>query len=156
MLITTKLTFLAAMFAGAVFGQGLPQGLTVKDSGPRTYRFTVEYSTANRTGAIVHRQRLIGEYTRGLPGEEVMWKNVTQAEADGATAAYGAAQKHDFMEGFRYRNDMGDTLQPDFFKSFPPTAVFERNLIWDTGMMEYFGQHFFEKLKLNEPTIRRR
>ncbi len=80
-----------------------------------------------------------------------MWKNVTQAEADGATAAYGAAQKRDFMEGFRYRNDMGATLQPDFFKSFPPTAVFERNLIWDTGMMEYFGQHFFEKLKLNEP-----
>lgn len=129
----------------------LPQGLTLKDAGPRTYRFSVEYSTANRTGEIVHRQLLIGEYTRGLAGSEVMWRNVEQAEADGPTAAYGVRQKRDFMEGFRYRNDMAASMQPDFFKTFPPTAVFERNLIWDTGMMEYFGQGFFDKLKLNEP-----
>jgi hypothetical protein len=30
-------------------------------------------------------------------------------------------------------------------------AVLERNLVWDTGMMEYFGQTFFDRLKLNEP-----
>ncbi len=55
------------------------------------------------------------------------------------------------MEGFRYANDPGSTLKPDFFKGFPPAAVFERNLVWDTGMIEIFGQHFFEHLKLNEP-----
>jgi hypothetical protein len=129
----------------------LPQGTAVTDNGPRTYRFTVDYNTANTRGEILHRQRLIGEYTRGVPGGEVIWKNVTQAEADGPTAPFGAGQKRDFMEGFRYPNDLASTLKPDFFKGFPPTAVFERNLVWDTGMIEVFGQNFFDHLKLNEP-----
>jgi len=129
----------------------LPQGTAVKDNGPRTYRFSVDYNTANTKGEIMHRQRLTGDYTRGLGGGEVMWKNVAQAEADGATAPFAAAQKRDFMEGFRYRNDLPSTLNPEFFKGFPPTAVFERNLVWDTGMIEVFGQGYFEHLKLNEP-----
>jgi hypothetical protein len=129
----------------------LPQGVAVKDAGPRTYRFTVDYQTANPQGAIVHRQRLTGEYTRGLAPGEVQWKNVAQAEADGASGPFGSPQKRLFMEGFRYKNDLDVTMQPDFFKAFPPTAVFERNLVWDTGMMELFGQGYFDKLKLNEP-----
>lgn len=129
----------------------LPQRLAVKDNGPRTYRFTVDYNVANSKGEIIQRQRLTGDYTRGLTAGEVSWKNVSQAQADGATAPFGTAQKRDFMEGFRYRNDLDSTMSPDFFKGFPPTAVFERNLVWDTGMMEYFGQDFFERLTLNVP-----
>lgn len=129
----------------------LPQGTTVKDNGPRTYRFVVDYNTANTKGEIVKRQRLTGEYTRGLPDQEVVWKNVTQADANGATAPFGTPQKRDFMEGFHYRNDLGATMKPDFFKGFPPAAVFERNLVWDTGMIEYFGQNHFEQLTLNQP-----
>lgn len=129
----------------------LPQGLTVKDNGPRTYRFTVDYNSANTRGEIVFRQRISGEYTRGLPGDEVGWNNVTQEQATGATAPFSAAQKCDYMDGFHYRDDDSDTLKPDFFKGFPPTAVFERNLVWDTGMIEKFGQKYFNDLKLNEP-----
>ena len=55
------------------------------------------------------------------------------------------------MEGFRYRNDLGSTMKPGFFKGFPLTAVMERNLVWDTGMIEHFGQNSFDLLKLNEP-----
>jgi hypothetical protein len=129
----------------------LPQGVAVKDAGPRTYRFTVDYNAANTKGEAMIRQHLTGEYTRGLPGGEVIWKNVAQSDAMGATAPFGAPQKRDFMEGFRYRNDIGDTMKPDFFKGFPPTAVYERNLVWDTGMIEGFGQGYFDHLKLNEP-----
>jgi len=129
----------------------LPHGTLVKDAGPRVYRFTVDYNMANSKGEINHRIRLTGDYTRGLPAGDVMWQNVAQAEADEATAPYGAPQKRDFMEGFRYHNDMASTMKPDFFKAFPPTAVFERNLVWDTGMIEVFGQTFFDRLKLNEP-----
>jgi len=129
----------------------LPQGTAVKDDGPRTYRFTVDYHMANTKGEIVHRERLMGEYTRGLAGGDVVWKNVTHADAADATAPFAAAQKRDFMEGFRYHNNLGGTLMPEFFKAFPPTAVFERNLVWDTGMIEHFGQDFFEHLKLNQP-----
>jgi hypothetical protein len=151
-----RIRILLAMFG--LLGQSLPaqtwtlpQGTTVKDAGPRTYRFTVEYNTANTKGETMRRQRITGEYTRGLAGGEVMWKNVTEAVADGATAPYAAPQKRDFMEGFRYRNDPASTVQPEFFKGFPAMAVLERNLVWDTGMMEYFGQNSFEHLKLNEP-----
>jgi hypothetical protein len=129
----------------------LPRDMAVRDSGPRVYRFTVDYQTANSQGAIVHRQRISGEYARGLAGGEVEWKNVFQAEAEGPSGPFGGAQKRDFMEGLRYRNDLGVTMQPEFFKAFPATAVFERNLVWDSGMIELFGQGFFEKLKLNEP-----
>ena len=129
----------------------LPQGLEVKDAGPRTYRFSVVYTNANTIGETVSRQRVAGEYTRGLPKGEVEWKNVTQEEAPGATAPFGAPKRSDFMEGFRYRNDIASTMKPDFFQGFPPTAVLERNLVWDTGMIEMFGQNYFEHLKLNEP-----
>ncbi len=128
----------------------LPQG-PVKDNGPRTYRFVVDYNTVNPKGEVVFRQRLSGDYTRGLPSGEVMWKNVSQANAVGAAAPFAAPQKRDFMEGFHYRNDIGSTMAPDFFKGFPPTAVMERNLVWDTGMIEMFGQNYFDHLKLNEP-----
>lgn len=129
----------------------LPQGTTVKDNGPRTYRFIVDYNTANTKGETLLRQRVTGEYTRGLPGGEVMWKNVTEADASGANGPFAAAQKRDFMEGFRYHNDPGTTMKTEFFKGFPPAAVMERNLVWDTGMIEMFGQNYFDHLKLNEP-----
>ena len=129
----------------------LPHGLAVKDVGPRTYKFTVDYNSANSRGDIFARQRFIAEYTRGFLGGEVMWNNVTQATASGATAPFGPAQKRDFMEGFRYHNDLDSMFRPDFFKGFPPTAVMERNLVWDTAMIEMFGQNYFEYLKLNEP-----
>lgn len=129
----------------------LPQGTSVKDNGPRTYRFIVDYNMANAKGEITMRQQITGEYTRGLPDGQVMWKNVTQAVAAGPTAPLAAAQKRDFMEGFHYRNDLASTMAPDFFKGFPPTAVFERNLVWDTGAIEMFGQNHFDHLKLNEP-----
>jgi hypothetical protein len=49
----------------------LPRDIAVRDSGTRVYRFTVDYQTADPQGAIVHRQRISGEYTRGLAGGEV-------------------------------------------------------------------------------------
>ena len=64
----------------------------------------------------------------------------------------GSRQKREFMEGFRYRTgpeSLGKTMKPDFFKGFPPEAIFERNLVWDTGMIEMFGQDQFERLTLD-------
>ena len=129
----------------------LPQALTVKDAGTRTYRFTITYNTTNMRGEMLRRQRFTADYTRGLPGNKVRWDNVTEEDADGATAPYGAPQKRDFMDGFTYVNNMPGTFNPDFFKGFPPTAVLERNLVWDTGMFETFAQNHLGQLKLNEP-----
>jgi hypothetical protein len=139
------------MQSASVQAWNLPQGTAVKDNGPRTYRFNVDYNMANTKGEVQFRQHLTGEYTRGLPDGDVMWKNVSQADAAGPAAPFGAAQKREFMEGFRYHDDPGNTMKPEFFKGFPATAVFERNLVWDTGMIEMFGQNHFDHLKLNEP-----
>jgi hypothetical protein len=129
----------------------LPKALAVHDAGPRAYRFTVDYETSNPQGLLVLRQRISGEYTRGLPGGEAAWSRVSQTEAVGATASFGPARISELMQGLRYRNDLSVTMQPDFFKDFPAAAVLERNLIWDTGMIELFGQQYFDRLKLNEP-----
>jgi hypothetical protein len=132
----------------------LPQGMAVKDAGPRTYRFIVDHTVADTTGNVVQRQRVTGDYTRGLSAQEALWRNVTVAESNGPAELSVPGQKREFMEGFRYRIHPGwldDSMKPDFFKGFPPTAVFERNLVWDTGMLEMFGQDQFERLKLNVP-----
>ena len=50
----------------------LPQGTAVKDKGPRTYRFIVDHTVADTTGQVVQRQRVSGDYTRGLPGGEAV------------------------------------------------------------------------------------
>jgi hypothetical protein len=161
MRIRAASVFVAALLfwaAGDLAGQSssapswaLPQGTVVKDNGSRTYRFSANYQTANAQGEVIYRQRVEGEYTRGLPNGEVAWSNVTVADAAGSNAAFSVAQKRDFMEGFHYRNDVDSTLKPNFFKGFPSTAVVERNLVWDTGMIEKYGQNYFDQLKLNEP-----
>jgi hypothetical protein len=76
---------------------------------------------------------------------------VTLEEADGAIGPYGATQKQEFMEGLRYQNDFAVTMKPGFFKAFPPQAVIDRNLVWDAGMIEVFGEKEFEHLQLNVP-----
>jgi len=127
-----------------------PRAAAVKDDGPRTYRFTVDYSTSDTTGQVVRRQRIWGNYTRGLPGGDSVWTGVSQIDSDGPGEPSGPIQKREFMEGFRY-HDASASIAPDFFKGFPPMAVFERNLVWDTQMLELFGQSQFGHLRLNEP-----
>ena len=132
----------------------LPPGVIVKDDGPRAYRLTVEYSTSDTTGHVIRRQLIYGNYTRGLPGGDAVWTGVFQIDSDGPGEPSGPAQKREFMEGFRFHKDPANvsaSLAPDFFKGFPPTAVFERNLVWDTEMIELYGQSQFEHLKLNQP-----
>jgi len=132
----------------------LPRGVSVRDDGPRTYRLTVEYSTSDMRGQVIRRQLISGNYTRGLPGGDSVWAGVFQIDSDGAGEPSGPPQKREFMEGFRFHEDpanVSGSLAPDFFKGFPPTAVFERNLVWDTQMIELYGQSQFEHLKLNQP-----
>jgi hypothetical protein len=129
----------------------LPQGTKVKEKGLRTYRFTVDYSAADIHGHIIHLQRVIGDYTRGLPDDKVVWENVTVAESVGDAATLGTAQKREFMNGFHYQLATFNPMTPNFFKGFPDAAVNERNLVWDTAMIEDFGQKQLEHLVLNQP-----
>jgi hypothetical protein len=154
--MTVGVAGFVCLLSGSLLGQSwtLPQETAVKDNGRRTYRFTVDQTASNTKGQVVQRQRVAGDYTRGLAGGEAVWNNVTVAESNGPAEIAGPGQKREFMEGFRYHAGqaaLGDSMNPEFFKSFPPTAVVERNLIWDTGMIEMFGQNQFEHLTLNVP-----
>ena len=37
-------------------------------------------------------------------------------------------------------------MKPDFFKRFAPDAVFERNLVWDTGMIEIVNASWIQEV----------
>ncbi len=127
---------------------------TTNGGGPRSYRFAVDYTAADIRGQVTHRQHVEATYTRGLPGGDVVWNDVSVAEADGASAPLGRPQMRAFMEGLRYRESpttMSEMLQPDFFKNAPPTAIIERNLVWDVEALELFARTPLERLKPNEP-----
>jgi hypothetical protein len=79
----------------------LPQGTAVKDNGPRTYRFTVDHTVTDTTSKVVQRQRVSGNYRRGLAGVGASWSRVTVAESNGP-AELSDRQKREFMEGFHY------------------------------------------------------
>ena len=125
----------------------LPPSKPVKDDGPRVYRFTVEYTTTSTKGDIVRRQRLTAEYIRGLPAGDVMWKNVTQADVDDPTAPFGPGQKRDFMEGFRYRNDLSATLEPDFFEVLLAELLDHAGVPDEITLKDCCGRKSLEKVR---------
>jgi hypothetical protein len=129
----------------------LPRTAEVKERGPRTYRFTNLYTATNQVGDVVHRHQLTAEYTRGLPGGEVVWRDVVARVALGPTDPLPAGERREFMEGFRYPRGTTRLFEADFFQAFPPAAVHERNLVWDVTMLEAFGESQFPHLRLNQP-----
>lgn len=154
--ISLQIVGIAILAAGGFAAESwkLPQNSAVKDNGPRTYHFVVDYTSSDTKGRIVHRQSLSADYTRGLPGDDVVWNHVTSRESSGDAPLSGSAEKREFMEGFRYHkhaDTIGDAMKPEFFKGFPPAAIMERTLVWDEEMFEMFGQGQFEHLRLNEP-----
>lgn len=129
----------------------LPQEASVKETGPRTYRFTEDYLTSDTQGRIIQTQQVKGDYTRGLPNNEAVWNNVSVAQSPQPGSPLGKPQERNFMDGFSYDHEASDPMSPEFFKGFPNNAVQERNLVWDVVMFEDFGQKHFQHLKLNQP-----
>lgn len=118
---------------------------------PRTWHFTCDYYNLDVKGNLAGRQRYSASYTRGLRGDVVRWSDVTVASSSGWSDDFGPAQKQDFMEGFSYPwSKAAEDGSPDFFHGFPPMAIQQRNLIWDTHMFEGFVAEF-DHLKPNIP-----
>lgn len=141
------------LLSGTAFAteDAMPHGII--KHGPRTYRFTVKYSTANTRGEVLQQQIISADYTHDFSQGTALWTNIS--ETDSVTGQPGSTTRQlTFMEGFHYSNDAANTsnsMSPDFFAGFPPTEVLARNLVWDTQMFEEFGQRQFEHLKLNQP-----
>lgn len=130
----------------------LPGDLKLREVGRQKYRFTCDYFNLDTTGNISSKERVTAEYTRHIEGDKARWNNVTVAQCDGSAQDFPPGQPLVFMEGLTYRPPgPTDALPHDFFSEFPPGAAHERNLVWDTHMIEAFGQGFFAKLSLNTP-----
>jgi hypothetical protein len=132
----------------------LPKDLKLKETAPQRYRFTCDYFQVTPTGDLIRKQRVSADYVRALPEGKVRWNNVTVAEATGFDDAFPAGVVQSYMEGFTYRlSETKNVLKPEFFASFPPspTAILAKNLVWDTHMLEDFGQAHWAELKLNQP-----
>jgi hypothetical protein len=106
---------------------------------PRAYRFTMEYFTFDTKGAFLQKQRIVGDYAAGEPGEDVRWTRVTLASGNLLTGAYAQAEPQAFMNGFTYSPARERIFSADFFKAFPPAATQARNLVWDTFMFDAFA-----------------
>jgi hypothetical protein len=131
----------------------LPKDLQLKEATPQRYRFTCDYFQVTPTGDLIRKQRVSADYVRALPDSRVRWNNVTLAEAAGFDDPFPAGEKQPYAEGFTYRlSDTPNMLKPEFFTGFPssPTAILAKNLVWDTHMIEHFGQDYLGELKLNE------
>ena len=121
-----------------------------RDTG--TWRFVCDYYNLDVRGNLTGRQRVSAQYTRGLPEGKVRWNDVTIADGKEWADVFPAPRKREFMNGFTYAvTSMDSMLQAEFFKGFPPDAHYERNLVWDTHMFEWFASFYPDKLTLNVP-----
>jgi hypothetical protein len=121
---------------------------------PAEYRMTVVYTNRDLYGNFTGKTKVTGDYTRGLPGDTVAWKNVYISTSQKSEEPFPQGSKKDYMENFKYIPSP-KMLQEDAFKNFPatPENVFARNLIWDMYSLEFFSWQYFDSLKLNEPFI---
>jgi hypothetical protein len=117
---------------------------------PQVYRATFDYYFLTLRGDITHRQQLSGTYTRDRRKKTATWTDVTAANADG-TEAWEPAEKRAFMEGFTYPLKPENMTTDAFFHGIPLTAMQERNLVFDTRMLEIFGEDEFDHLQPNTP-----
>jgi hypothetical protein len=124
---------------------------TAAQAAPQSWRFNCTYYNLDVKGHLTGRQRYSATYTRGLPDDAVRWTDVTMASASGWSDDFGPETKQGFMEGFSYPHAAAaaNMTKPDFFRGFPPMAMQQRNLVWDTHMLEGFAG----KLDLLKPNV---
>lgn len=130
----------------------LPADLRLVEKTPQAYSFTCDYFHVTPIGDLIRKQRVSARYTRALPGGKVRWTDVAVAEARNFDDPFPPGEKQPYMEGLSYLlSDRDNMLKPEFFKAFPAseTSIFARNLVWDTHMLENFGQDYLGELKLN-------
>lgn len=130
----------------------LPSDLKLKENGPYKYSFVCDYFTLDAKGDLLGKERVSGEYTRGLPEGKVRWASVSIAQAKGMTYPFPQGAPQTYMEDFSYNPDKAkDMMSASFFSGFPPAEFKTKNLIWDALMFEQFAWVYFDKLRLNEP-----
>jgi hypothetical protein len=131
----------------------LPRDLKLKEDGPQKYLLTCDYFNLDTMGNLMNKERVSGQYTRGLPDGSVRWSNVRIANAKAFDDAFPEGELQKYMEGFTYNRSTGKSLfDKEFFEGFPTAAFLKtKNIVWDMHMIEDFAWNYFDNLELNRP-----
>ncbi len=127
----------------------LPQSLELKDD-LQKYVVTTDHFNFDMFGNFFNKQRIQGEYTRGLGNGMVKWNNVNFAFSMQKNADFPTGNKVDYMENFTY-SPSENMLNSDKFQNFGENSAFTKNLVWDMMGIEGFAWSAWNRLKLNEP-----
>lgn len=131
--------------------QTLPKNLELKDE-QQTFKVTTIHYNGDMFGNFFNKQKVYGEYTRGLKGGLVKWNNVSFAQSNSMdrNAKFPEGTAIDYMENFTYLPD-GEMIKPEKLASFTQYADFTKNLVWDLLGIEGFAWAYWDKLELNKP-----
>ena len=131
----------------------LPGNLELKDE-IQTYKVTTIHYNGDMFGRFFNKQKVYGEYTRGLKGGMVKWNNVSFAQSNSMdrNAEFPEGTPIAYMENFTYLPNE-EMIKPEKFETFTEYADFTRNLVWDMLGIEGFAWAYWDKLKLNKPYL---
>jgi hypothetical protein len=115
------------------------------------YRMTAVYTNRDFYGIFTGKQKVSGDYTRGLENGFVSWNNTYVSGSNNFSEPFPAGTKQEYMENFKYIPSE-KMLDAGTFKDFPPDpdAVYSRNLIWDMMAIEGFAWEYADSLALND------
>ena len=127
----------------------LPQNLELKDE-LQKYVVTTDHFNTDIFGNFFNKIRIKGDYTRGLPNEQVKWNNVSVAMSMSRNDEFSAGSPVAYMENFSYKVSE-DMLKPEKFSTFSENSAYTKNLVWDMMGIEGLAWVNFNDLELNKP-----
>jgi hypothetical protein len=129
----------------------LPAASEKKSNDLLKYRMTAIYTNRDLYGNFTSKQKVTGDYTRGLPGDSVAWNNIYISGSQSFEEPFSSGSKQEYMENIKYIPSP-KMVEEDAFKDFPssPENIFARNLIWDMLSLEIFAWNYYDSLKLND------
>lgn len=127
----------------------LPQSLELKND-LQKFVVTTDHFNTDIFGNFFNKIRIKGEYTRGLPEDQVKWNNVSVAMSMSRNDEFGTGSPVAYMENFSYKVSE-DMLKPEKFSTFTEHSAYTKNLVWDMMGIEGLAWVYFNKLELNKP-----
>jgi hypothetical protein len=114
------------------------------------YRMTAIYTNRDIYGNFMDKQKVSGEYTRGLENGFVSWNNIYVSGSNNFSEPFPAGKKQEYMENLKYVPSP-KMLDASAFVDFPAgtESVFAKNLVWDMMAIEGFAWDYTDSLKLN-------
>ena len=118
------------------------------------YRMTAVYTNRDLYGKFTGKIKVVGDYTRGLPGDSVIWNNAVISNSQKYEDPFPQGTRQEYMENFKYVPS-DKMIKAEAFKDFPlnPENVYARNLVWDMYTFDIYSWLFYDSLKLNIPYV---